>query len=179
MSPAFVKEIHNTIYEAKVNGIIPWAGIQAASQWNKPDPNPGCAIRVYDNGSYQLQKGYYYYKQVSRAGQPGMAVAFTEAMDSEVSLIGFASNGTQNPDAIVVINQGPAPKKVSISVKGNKGGAFSAYRTTGKQVYEYSATPPSNSDSTDNYKAIGSFKLNGSELLYEAPAGSVTTFFEH
>jgi hypothetical protein len=48
--------------------------------------------------------GYYYYKQVCRAGQQGMAVAGLRSNDSLVGLIAFARNGTENPDAFLVLN---------------------------------------------------------------------------
>ena len=177
MNELFLKEIHGSLYEAKVNGLIPWGSIQTASQWNKPDPNTGCAIRVYDDGTWEIQKGYYYYKQVSRAGQPGMAVALTEMMDSEVSLIGFAGNGTKNKDAFVLINTAKAPKKVEVTIKGTKSASFAAFRTTGQQIYKLKETAGPLDDGTENYKAIGSFSLVNRKLVYEAPANSVTTFF--
>lgn len=176
MDALFIREIHGNIYEATVNGIIPWAGIQAASQWDKPDPNPGCAIRVYDDGTYEIQKAYYYYKQVSRAGKPGMNVVRTSAMDSDISLIGFASNRTKNPDAIVVINTSDKPRDVIIQIIGSKASQFEAYRTTGRQVYEKRNTAAVGENS-DNYHQIGMFNVMDSNFSYQAPAGSVTTFF--
>lgn len=177
MSEAFIKEIHGSIYEAKVNGIIPWGGIQTASQWNKPDPNPGCAIRVFDDGTWEIEKGYYYYKQVSRAGQPGMAVALTEAMSSEISLIAFSANGTKNADAFVIINQAKEPRKVAVTVKGCSSLQFEAYRTTGEQVYQFQHSAKAISDESDNYKYLGCFSTSNGILQYEAVPGSVTTFF--
>ncbi len=177
MNALFIKEIHGSIYEAKVNGIIPWSGIQTASQWNKPDPNLGCAIRVYDDGTFEIQKGYHFYKQVSRAGQPGMAVVLTQAMDTEVSLIGFAANQTKNSDAFVVINVSDKPKKIAITIKGSRSQQFAAFRTNGRQVYKHRETAENTTDDTENFKALGSFKNVAGTIIYESPAGSVTTFF--
>jgi len=104
MDATNIKEMHGNIYTAKVNGITPWACIQRPPKWVGGVPNPGNAFTVSEDGTYEVTRGYYYYKQISRAGQPGMVVARTMAMDSEIALIGFACNGTDNVDAVVVVN---------------------------------------------------------------------------
>jgi hypothetical protein len=162
MDAKFVKEIWGNIYEAGVNGIIPWAGIQRPPLWVGGDPNPGCAIRVSEDGKYEIQPGYYYYKQVSRAGQPGMKVAWTMSMDSELPVIAFASNGTRDKNAFVVVNTSSKEKPVDITVKGNKTSKFKAFRTKGNE---------------EKYKDLGEVTLTGNMLLYIAPPNSVTTFF--
>lgn len=159
-----LKEHHGNIYTAKVNGIIPWAGIQRPAKWVGGDPNPGCAINVDEQGNYTVRRGYYYYKQVSRAGQPGMGVARTMAMDSEVAIIGFARNGTDNADAFVVINLATEDKKLAVKVCGGASKNYQAFRTT--------------DDAKDLYAGIGDVQLNADDvLLYTAPARSATTFF--
>lgn len=160
-----IKEHHGNIYSAKVNGIIPWAGIQRPAKWVGGDPNPGCAINVDEDGNYSVRRGYHYYKQVSRAGQPGMGVAWTMAMESEVAIIGFARNGTDHPDAFVVINISKNwPKNVAVKVKGGASKTYEAFRTT--------------DDETDLYNAIGNYDLNDDDvIIYKAPARSATTFF--
>jgi O-glycosyl hydrolase len=177
MNAGFVKELHGNIYEAGVNAIIPWAFIQNASQWNKPDPNPGSAIRTYDDGTWEIKKGYYYYKQVSRAGQPGMAVVRTSAMDSELALIGFASNGTRHPDAVVVINFGPNDWKTKLGVQGTAHTRFHAFRTTGSETYELRATARPLDDGSENFRDLGVFSVEHGAIVFDAPANSVTTFF--
>jgi hypothetical protein len=178
MDAHFIKEIYGSIYEAKVNGIIPWAGMQNHSQWWKPDPNPGTAIRVYDDGTYEIPKAYYFYKQVSRAGQPGMAVVYTEAMDSEISLIGFASNKTKNPNTFVLTNTGAEARTVSVRLKGIKATSFQAYRTTGREQYSQSETARQGMHAdTENHADIGTIRVENGRILYDAPAGSVTTFY--
>jgi hypothetical protein len=79
--------------------------------------------------------------------------------DSEVELMAFASNGTQNPDAFILLNRGQADKEVAIEVAGSKSG-FSATR----------------SSETEQHVALGDFKVSGGTLVYKAPAGSVSTF---
>lgn len=157
-----IKEHHGNIYTAKVNGIIPWAGIQRPAKWVGGDPNPGSAFTVHEDGTYEVRRGYYMYKQVTRAGQRGMAVARTMAMDSEIALIGFASNGTKNPNAFVVVNIGKT-QTVCVSIKGSSAKSFAAFRTT--------------EDEKDRYADLGSIAVENGVIVYKTPGGSVTTFF--
>lgn len=161
MDAEFVKEIHGNIYTSKVNAIIPWAGIQRPAHWVGGDPNPGSAIRVYEDGTYEVLKGYYFYKQVSRAGQPGMKVVRSFAMQSEVAVIGFEQNGTKNPDAFVVINYGPKEKDISVEVHGSNYETFEAYCTS----------------NTENFVTKGAFITKNGAVNFTAAPGSVTTFF--
>jgi hypothetical protein len=92
----------------------------------------------------------------------GVTVARTSAMDSEIAVLAFARNGTNNPDAFVVVNLG-RDKQVSVTVKGSAAKSFAAFRTT--------------EDGKDNYAGLGELSLVGGALRYEAPAGSVTSFF--
>jgi len=161
MNAANVKEMHGNIYTAKVNGIIPWACIQRPAKWVGGDPNPGTAFRVSEDGSYEVLRGYYYFKQLARAGQPGMAVVKTFAMDSEVAVIGFARNGTKHPDAFTVVNLGK-DKKVAVKVLGAGSDSFQVFRT---------------SDEKDRYEQIGRVGLEDGVIVFDAPAQSATTFF--
>ncbi len=166
-----IKEMHGNIYTAKVNGIIPWAGIQRPPHWVGGDPNPGSAFTVNEDGTYRVRPGYYFYKQISRAGQPGMAVARTSAMDSEIALIGFASNGTKNPDAFIVINTSGEERTVSVTINGSEARSFSAYRTT-------KSPDATHVDQIDEaYVPLGEFPVDDRMIIMDAPAGSVTTFF--
>ncbi len=163
MDARFIKEMHGNIYTAKVNAITPWAGIQRPPLWAGGDPNPGSAFTVFEDGSYKVRRGYYFYKQISRAGQPGMEVVRTWAMNSNIALIGFGSNQTGHPDALVVINITDKPMKVCINITGTEYRSFEAFRTT--------------EDEQDLYAPAGIHKLDKGRLVYEAPAGSVSTFF--
>lgn len=165
-----IKEMHGNIYTAKVNGIIPWAGIQRPPHWVGGDPNPGSAFTVYEDGSYKIRPGYYFYKQITRAGQPGMAVAQASAMDSEIAMIAFASNGTDTPDAFLVTNIKRKSQRVAMVIKGTNAKTFKAYRTT--------KSPDSEIDEiVEKYTPLGEFRVNDGMIVYDAPAGSVTTFF--
>jgi hypothetical protein len=180
MDSRFIKEIHGNIYESEINGLIPWALMQNASFWNNPDPNPGCAFRVYDDGSFEIEKAYYYYKQVSRAGQSGMKVAYTAAMDSEIAIIAFASGKSDHPDAFVLINLGNDVRKVNVEVMGSTASDFQAYRTSGTETYvRKSKAETLNVETTENYAYTGIYPLNENKILYDAPANSVTTFYAY
>lgn len=162
MDANFLFTIHTAIYSTKVNAITPWAGIQRPKQWVGGDPNPGCAFQIDEEGNYKVRRGYYYYKQVCRAGQPGMAVARTICSGPQVSVIGFARNETDNPDAFVVINIAEEDKKVAIDLKGTESKSFQAFRTT---------------DEEERYNRIGDFNSKQDRIIYTAPARSATTFY--
>jgi len=168
MDVFFVNEIRHSIYAAKVNGLIPWACIQRPSLWVGGDPNPATAFRVEDGGleqaggGFHVEPGYYFYQQVCRAGQPGMAVCRVMSNDSEVGLIGFAGHGPANPNAFVVLNLSGQCKELDMEVLGSAGSAFRAYRTS----------------SGEEHASLGDFALSEGRIAYLAPAGSVTTFHE-
>jgi len=161
MDAVFVNEIYNNIYCAKVNAIIPWACIQRPGKWVGGDPNPGCAFRVYDDGHYEVMPGYYFYKQVSRAGQPGMAVARVVSNTSGINLIAFAGNGSGHSDAFVVINVADEAMPLNVKVDGSASTVFTAYRTS----------------PAESYIPLGDFVVSEGHITCTAPAGSVTTFF--
>lgn len=164
MDANFIREIYGNIYNSKVNSITPWAGVQRPGLWVGGDPNAGCAFHVYDDNTWKIRKGYYFYKQVTRAGRPGMAVATTISMDPQVKIIGFSSNGTNNPNAFVIINVSNEEKVLQIKLKGNNAARLDSYRST--------------NDEKDLYQPLGTYEINSSAVNYTAPAGSVTTFFE-
>ncbi len=159
-----IKEMHDNIYSARVNGIIPWAGIQRPPQWVGGDPNPGSAFTVHEDGTYEVRRGYYFYKQITRAGQPGMDVCRTISMDTEVPVIAFGHGKTENPNAFVVTNMNTnTDKSIIIKIEGCLAEKFKAFRTT--------------EDETNLYQETGDFDVINGEIYYTAPKGSVTTFF--
>lgn len=161
MDVHFLNQIRGNIYATKVNGIIPWAAVQRPAQWTGGDPNPGCAINIDEQGNYLVRPGYYWYKQVSRAGQPGMAVAEVAVNDAEAGLIAFARKSTNNPDAFVVLNLSGSEKPMTIRIAGSPARSFRAFR----------------SSPGEQYAAAGSFALDGGAIAYTAPPSSATTFF--
>lgn len=161
MDASFVADIWGQVYGVKVNGVIPWAAVQT-SKWVGGDPNPGTAFRVIEDcGCYQVLPGYHYYKQVTRAGQPGTYAAETWSPDPAVRILAFAANGTRNLDAFVVANTSQQPKKLSIRLSGTSARAFAAFRTSDHEAYA----------------PAGEHAVADGVLAYEAPDGSVTTFF--
>jgi hypothetical protein len=168
MDALLAEDLRQQVYTAKVNAAIPWAGIQT-DQWVGGDPNPGTAFRVaVDKRSYTVENGYWYYKPIARAGQPGMKVAAVSSSDAAIRALAFASNGTRNPDAFVIINtkrdagRGGA-KAITIQVQGTSGQTFTAYRTAGQ--------------GRETYAALGKFTVTNGILPYTAPDNSVTVFF--
>lgn len=161
MDPQFVFEIFNHIYMTKVNGIIPWAGIQVPSRWVGGDPNPGAAIHVSEDGTFRVLKGYHYYKQVCPVGQPGMGVARIRSNDTALAVIAFSSNGTANPDAFIVISLAEEARTARVSINGTRHVVFNAHRT---------------SELGDRNEGIGEFRMNDNTITYEVPPLSVTTF---
>ena len=161
MDVNFINEMRGNIYATKVNGIIPWAAVQRSAKWVGGDPNPGTAFRISEDGKYTVEPGYYFYKQVARAGQPGMAVAHVVSTDTEVGLIAFARAKTRHPDAFVVLNLAKIPKALALRVLGSAASAFTAWRTGPEE----------------RYATLGDHALEGGLLRYTAPAGSVTTFY--
>lgn len=162
MDVLFAWEAFGSIYAAKINAIIPWAAVQNPPLWVGGDPNPGNAFQVDGKGNYEVRDGYYYYKQLSRAGQPGMKVTKTRSNDGAICPIGFASNGTGTPDNAVVINLDQNREKdVDIEIPGTACSTFDVYRTS-----------PS-----DKYAPLGEVKANDGVISYTLPPKSVTTFF--
>jgi O-glycosyl hydrolase len=159
----FVNLIRRNIYDAKVNAVIPWACIQTLT-WVGGDPNPGTAFFVSADGNYEVKPQYYYYKQLTRAGKPGMAVAkvnIETKEDTGVNLIAFSSNGTNNSDAFIVTNFSDTEKVVEIVVSGAEIKNLEAFR----------------SSSTESYSKMDAYTLTDGIIIYNAPSGSVTTFF--
>jgi O-glycosyl hydrolase len=154
--------IRLNIYKAKVNAVIPWAAVQTLT-WVGGDPNPGTAFRVSADGDYDVMAGYWFYKQVSRAGQPGMSVVpVTTTSGSGVELMGFAGNGTKNPDAVVVLNTvrwGSQP--IRLRVLGSDASSFRGYLTTGNLERKY--------------EDLGSFDVEDGYLKFDLPARSAMT----
>ncbi len=163
MSVNYAKEVHGNIYTAKVNGYIPWAGIQRPEHWINQEWNPGTCFYVREDGSFEILQGYYLYKQISRAGQSGMKVATAIANWKHLHIIAFSSNGTSNPDAFVVMNLDEKDKALNVFTEGSKSKEFEAFRT--------------NDEKTEQYNNIGKFENKEGLIQYLAPARSVTTFF--
>lgn len=160
MDVFFLNELRNLIYSAKVNGIIPWACIQRPAKWVGGDPNPGTAFNVHEDGTYTVEPGYHFYRQVCPVGRPGMSVAQVLSNDSEIGLIGFASGGTGHPAAAVVLNLADEVIEMDLRLVGSVHGAFAAYR----------------SGPEERCVDLGAFAPDHDTLHYAAPPRTATTF---
>jgi hypothetical protein len=163
MGVDFIRMAHEHIYTARVNALIPWAGIQNPSEWIDGDRNSGTAIRVDSTGNYEITKGYYFYKQLTRAGYRGMDVAKTLLANPQAFLIAFAQSTSDHPDAFVLTsNIYIWSLPIEVSIKGSKYNKFRAFRST--------------EDGREKFTDIGVFEVKNGTIIYDPPQGSTTTF---
>lgn len=159
----FLRTAHEQIYTAKVNALIPWAGIQVPARWVGGDPNSSTAITVKEDGSYELLPWYYFYKQLTQAGHRGMSVCRATLANPVAFLIAFGQDDTQHPDAFVVSSDIFIWKlPLEIKVKGTESIKFRAFRTL--------------EDGSELYKEVGVFEVQNGAIIYDPPKGSTTTF---
>ena len=159
----FVRTVHEQIYTAKVNALIPWAGIQNPDEWLNGDPNPGTAIRVGSKGNYEVTKGYYFYKQLTVAGRKGMCVATATLANPQAFIIAFGKNQSDHPDSFVLSsNIFIWGLPIEIKIKGSRYTKFKAFRTS--------------EDDKEQFKALGIFEVNNGKIIYDPPKGTTTTF---
>ncbi|MCG6189042.1 hypothetical protein [Maribellus maritimus] len=122
------------------------------------------AFIVYEDDTYEVRRGYYFYKQITRAGQPGAVVCRTTSNESQVPVIAFGKESSAETDAFVIINMSDKwNKPCIIAISGTQASAFKAFRT--------------NEAESEKYTEIGIYEVVEGKLLYEAPPGTVTTFF--
>lgn len=167
---ASIESIRSQIYRVGVTGIIPWAVTKFPADWQRytgRPPNEQCCILVKADGTFVIQSGYYFYKQVSRAGQPGMSVAtVNHGTQGSIRLIAFGRNGTTHRDAFVVINTGETSAASEIVLKGTAATRWSTFRTRDGLA------------DGEAFKPLGEMTTEAGEILrYDAPPKSVTTFF--
>jgi hypothetical protein len=161
MDVVFLNELRDSIYVGKINGLIPWACIQRPSLWKGGDPNPGTAFRVSEDGALSVEPGYWWYKQLSRAGQPGTGLARVVSNDTQLPLLGFADSGSGHGDAAVVLNTSQDAREIELELRGTDASVFRAYRTSAQESFE----------------AIGEYGLSDGNIAYTVPPRSATTFF--
>lgn len=160
MDARFAQELHRSVYDAKVNAVIPWAAVQLQNGWLGGDPNPGCAFSVKGDGTYTVENGYWYYKPLCRIGQPGMRVAAASCAYTPCSIIAFSGKGTCHPDAFAVINadaEGHGYTTLDIRLVG-EAKTYAMYRTSSREKYVY----------------IGKINATDNILTMDFPANSVT-----
>ena len=164
--PDFIENVRRDIYESKANGIIPWALIAGDKQWlgsdlKYKDGSMDKAFQIHEDGSLNISPAYYYYKQVTRAGQPGMQIAEVVNLDPALGAIAFSGANSGNKNAFVIINKSEEIKDVEIRIPFG-GDKFEAYRTS----------------KTEKYKSLGILNCKDNILMYVFPPRSVTTFYE-
>jgi hypothetical protein len=159
----FARDFVDQVYRLKLNGLIPWAIIQRVPYWPGGDPNPNPPLMVEKvDGKWQLtvRQPYFYYRQLTRAGQPGTAVADAAGGDEQVKALAFSDNGSGHGDSFVVVNAGDDEAELALLVIGSDG-PFEAYRTAPEEQFE----------------PVEEFPVEAGRLAYTAPPRSVTTFF--
>ena len=164
--PDFIENIRRDIYESKVNGIIPWALVSGDQEWlgsdgEYKDGSMDRAFAIHRDGTLTVTSCYHYYKQVTRAGQPGMHVAAVINFDPALGAIAFRGSGAGQKNAFIVINKSTQVKHVTLHIHGGTGTGYDLIRTM----------------EGENYKHIGQMELQGGSLTYECPPRSVGTFF--
>ena len=167
-----VEDARHLIYDVTCNALIPWAAVH--NDYESDKLSPPMTFRVSSNanspfktndGKLEVTKAYYFYKQMTRAGQPGMMVAPVSTSDQAIQAIAFSSGYTTNPDAFVVINKSDRSRPVRIRIAGPEAPGFQMFRTSEE------------ASGNENYEFIGEIKNNQDVLVYHAPARSATTFF--
>lgn len=164
--PDFVEHMRRDIYDCKANGLIPWALIAGDQEWlgsdgKYKDGSMDKAFAIHRDGSVEVTDRYYYYKQVSRAGQPGMQVAEVINLDPALGGLAFKAVEPGQKDAFVLVNKSDKCKTVTIHLHGSKG-IYQAFRTM----------------NDENYSDIGIMDIKEGKLEYFCPARSVTSFFK-
>jgi len=171
MSVDILEDFRQQIYTVKVNALMPFAMVHNDFESDKLSypanwrisSNFNSPIKT-NNGRVEVTKAYYHYKQVSRAGQPGTAVASVSSDDPQLGLIAFTSNGTRNGDAFTVINLSKSTKRVSVTVVGATVRRFVAHLTTDTDYCNR------------NYEPFTDFRYDNGTLEYTAPPRSSTGF---
>lgn len=164
--PDFVENMRRDIYECKANGLIPWALIAGEEEWLESDGEYGNgsmdkAFLIWKDGSMEVTDRYYYYKQVTRAGQPGTQVAEVINLDPALSAMAFKAGDEGQADAFVLVNKSEETKVVTIHIHGSISSRFQAFRTM----------------EGEKYSALKIQIPNHNLLEYTCPGRSVTTFF--
>ena len=164
----FLKSMHMQIYQAGVNGIIPWAFTKDIGTYDKTIK----PIDILADGTFSVAPLYYIFKQLTRAAQKGTKVVQTFSMDTEILAFGFSANESSDKDAIVVGNNHNFPWKISIEIKGSDKKIFRAFRSNEGQIDKLNPMV-----TWEKYKDIGNYELVNDRILIDMPPKSVVTLF--
>lgn len=164
--PDFVESIRRDIYECKSNGLIPWALVSGDQEWlgsdgKYKDGSMDKAFAIHRDGTVSVTDNYYYFKQVTRAGQPGMKVAEVINLDPALGVLAFKAVKPGQQNAFVLINKSDESKQVKIHLHGTLESSYAIHRTM----------------SGEQYKKLKALDSRGGLITYDCPARSVSTFF--
>lgn len=163
MDTRFLRLILENISAAKVNAVIPWAGIQLDGEWFGDYKHANAAIRVDREGGHHITQGYSFYKQLTSAGHRGMEVAYSSAANAQVHMLAFAGAESGFPDAFVISDSIAIwGLPIRIAVNGTDAKRFRAFR--------------SSEDGQERFKEIGVFDVDDGAIVYDPPSGTTTTF---
>jgi hypothetical protein len=137
----YMEQFYLQIYITGVNGIIPWALVHCPWEadrlqngGSKLSGNRNAPIHVIrtseTTGYYEIRKGYYFYKQLTRAGRPGMKVAETQSTEKRIKAIAFSKGKTSYADSFLLINTSSASVSATVQLKGTDSPRFSTYTTS-------------------------------------------------
>ncbi len=158
----FTRDFVGLVRRIDINALIPWAVIQTPPKWPGGDPNPNPPFLVQPDLTVKVNKSYYYYKQISRAGEPGMKIAKINGRTWGSYTLAFAAADCGKRNSLVIVNEKPVPERLRIKTMGSRG-SFDLYRTN---------------DLEENFNHIGELTVEAGEISYETPARSVSTLFE-
>jgi hypothetical protein len=99
------------------------------------------------------------------AGRPGMKVVNVHSPDSNLLLVAWARDDTNNPDSFILINKSNNPKSSKIKLSGTAAKSFTGYITS-------EATAGDN-----NYESIGTLSMQNGRITYTIPGRSSVVFF--
>ena len=171
-----MEQFYLQIYKTKVNGIIPWATVHCPWEADRfmnggsaRSGNRNAPIHVIrdspTDGHYEVRKGYYFYKQMTLAGRPGMMVAGVHPPDSNLLLIAWAKNNTDNPDSFILINKSNNSKNSKIKLSGTAAKSFTGYITSEAVAGD------------SNFEYIGTLPVRKGRISYTIPERSSVVFF--
>lgn len=172
----FMEQFYLQIYNTKVNGIIPWATVHCPwesdrlmSGGSARSGNQNSPIQVIrdspTDGHFEVRKGYYFYKQMTLAGRPGMKVANVHSPDSNLLLVAWAKDDTNNPDSFILINKSNNPISSKIKLSGTAAKSFTGYITSEATAGD------------SNYESIGTLSMQDCRIYYTIPGRSSVVFF--
>ncbi len=169
MNVDILKDARHLIYDVKCNALIPWATVHNDFESDRLQPPHGFRVSSNANspiktndGKVEITKAFYFFKQISRAGQPGMAVAAVESNDADIQVMAWDGKDSKHADAFVLLNTGTEARTVDILVQN---GTYRMVRTSDVDF------------GNEDYVEIDPARQTSQgQITYVAPPRSATTF---